>query len=74
LIELFQWNEEQFLKRTEGSPIRRIGYESWLRNIAVALGNAVTSEAVIEALQSRRQHDSDVVREHVQWALARHCD
>jgi len=69
LIELFQWNEEQFLKRTEGSPIRRIGYESWLRNIAVALGNTVTSEAVIEALQSRRQHDSNVVREHVEWAL-----
>ena len=74
LIELFQWNEEQFLKRTEGSPIRRIGHESWLRNIAVALGNATTSEAIIEALQSRRQHDSEVVREHVQWALARHCD
>jgi len=72
LIELFQWSEEQFLKRTEGSPIRRIGYESWLRNIAVALGNAVTSEAVIEALQSRLQDDSEVVREHVEWALARH--
>ena len=72
LIELFQWSEEQFLKRTEGSPIRRIGHESWLRNIAVALGNATTSEAVIKALQSRRQHDSEVVREHVEWALARH--
>lgn len=72
LIELFQWSEEQFLKRTEGSPIRRIGHESWLRNIAVALGNATTSGAVIEALQSRLQHDSGVVREHVQWALAQH--
>ena len=72
LIELFQWNEEQFLKRTEGSPIRRIGYESWLRNIAVALGNASTSEATVEALQSRLQNDSEVVREHVEWALARH--
>ena len=74
LIELFQWNEEQFLKRTEGSPIRRIGHESWLRNIAVALGNASTSGDVIEALQSRLQNDSDVVREHFEWALARHCD
>jgi epoxyqueuosine reductase len=74
LIELFQWSEEQFLKRTEGSPIRRIGHESWLRNIAVALGNATTSRAVIGALQSRRQHDSDVVREHVGWALARHVN
>jgi len=72
LIELFQWSEEQFLKRTEGSPIRRIGYESWLRNIAVALGNASTSEAIIEALQSRLQNDSEVVRGHVEWALARH--
>ena len=74
LIELFQWSEQQFLKRTEGSPIRRIGYESWLRNIAVALGNASTSGDVIEALQSRLQNDSEVVREHVEWALARHCD
>lgn len=74
LIELFQWTKEQFLKRTEGSPIRRIGHESWLRNIAVALGNATTSETVIEALESRRQHDSEVVREHVDWALTRHCD
>jgi epoxyqueuosine reductase len=70
LIDLFQWTEEQFLKRTEGSPIRRIGHESWLRNIAVALGNATTSEVVIEALQSRLQHGSEVVREHVEWALA----
>jgi len=74
LIELFQWSEEQFLKRTEGSPIRRIGHESWLRNIAVALGNAATSGVVTEALQSRLQHDSEVVREHVEWALARHVN
>ena len=72
LIELFQWSEEQFLKRTEGSPIRRIGFESWLRNIAVALGNADTSEPVITALQSRVQHTSGVVREHVEWALEQH--
>ena len=74
LIELFQWTEEQFLKRTEGSPIRRIGHESWLRNIAVALGNATTSGAIIKALQSRLQHDSEVVREHAEWALARHVN
>lgn len=74
LIELFQWSEAQFLKRTEGSPIRRIGYESWLRNIAVALGNAITSESIIEALQSRLQHDSNVVREHVEWALTQHFE
>jgi epoxyqueuosine reductase len=74
LIELFQWSEEQFLKRTEGSPIRRIGHESWLRNIAVALGNATTSGVVTEALQGRLQHDSEVVREHVEWALARHVN
>ena len=74
LIELFQWSEEQFLKRTEGSPIRRIGHESWLRNIAVALGNAATSGVVTEVLQSRLQHDSEVVREHVEWALARHVN
>ncbi len=72
LIELFQWSEEQFLKRTEGSPIRRIGHQSWLRNIAVALGNAATSEAVVDALQSRAHHESGVVREHVEWALNRH--
>ena len=69
LLELFSWNEEQFLKRTEGSPIRRIGYECWLRNIAVALGNAPHDESVIAALQGRQHHDSVLVREHVQWAL-----
>ncbi len=72
LIELFGWNEEQFLQRTEGSAIRRIGYESWLRNIAIALGNAPTSGAVIKALQSRLQFPSKMVCEHVDWALKRH--
>jgi epoxyqueuosine reductase len=72
LIELFQWSEEQFLQRTEGSAIRRIGHQSWLRNIAVALGNAAPSEQVIEALKMRLQHPSNVVREHVEWALAQH--
>ncbi len=73
LIALFQWNEEQFLRRTEGSAIRRIGFDCWLRNIAVALGNAATSTAVIAALQGRKDHESGLVREHVEWALAQHC-
>jgi epoxyqueuosine reductase len=72
LVELFRWTEEQFLKKTEGSAIRRIGHESWLRNIAVALGNAATSAAVVEALKSRQHHHSGMVREHVEWALDRH--
>jgi len=72
LVEIFQWTEEQFLKRTEGSPIRRIGYQSWLRNIAVALGNAVTSGQLVEVLQTQLNHPSAVVREHVEWALAQH--
>lgn len=70
LITLFNWSEEEFLKRTEGSAIRRIGYECWLRNIAVALGNAPQDEAIITALQARLQHPSALVREHVEWALA----
>ena len=72
LIELFSWNEADFLDRTAGSAIRRIGYERWLRNIAVALGNAPTSPEVLEALRSRAQHPSALVREHVEWALAQH--
>ena len=72
LISLFAWTEEEFLRRTEGSAIRRIGYECWLRNIAVALGNAPTSPAVLSALESRREHPSTLVREHVQWALEQH--
>jgi epoxyqueuosine reductase len=69
LLELFQWTESEFLQRTEGSAIRRIGYDCWLRNIAVALGNAPESWKVIEALRSRLDHPSEMVREHVQWAL-----
>lgn len=72
LWELFAWSEEEFLKKTEGSPIRRTGYESFLRNIAVGLGNAPTSAAVLTALHQRRQDPSEVVREHVAWALGRH--
>jgi len=72
LIELFGWSEEEFLKRTEGSAIRRAGYEGWLRNIAVALGNAPASRGTIAALNARKDHPSALVREHVAWVLARH--
>ena len=72
LAELFSWSEAEFLQRTAGSAIRRIGYERWLRNIAVALGNAPTSPALLESLRSRAQHPSALVREHVHWALAQH--
>jgi epoxyqueuosine reductase len=71
LLELFSWSEEQFLQRLEGSPIRRIGYECWLRNIAVALGNGPKTAEVIAALQEKSEHPSELVREHVQWALTR---
>ncbi|HZX71039.1 MAG TPA: tRNA epoxyqueuosine(34) reductase QueG [Rhodanobacter sp.] len=71
LIELFTWSEDEFLKRTEGMAIRRTGYEGWLRNIAVALGNAPRSAAAIEALNARLDHPSAIVREHVTWALAK---
>jgi epoxyqueuosine reductase len=69
LLALFAWSEDEFLTRTEGSPIRRIGYECWLRNIAVALGNAPKDKFIITALQARQQHASPLVREHVLWAL-----
>jgi epoxyqueuosine reductase len=70
LVELFAWNEQEFLSRTEGMAIRRTGHEGWLRNIAVALGNAPHAPAVVAALQSRADDPSPVVREHVAWALA----
>jgi epoxyqueuosine reductase len=69
LIELFNWSEDDFLRKTEGSAIRRIGYACWLRNIAVALGNAPFSETNIAALQAKKDHPSELVREHVLWAL-----
>jgi epoxyqueuosine reductase len=76
LVELFAWTEETFLRFTEGSPIRRIGHERWLRNIAVALGNALrvtdaeSAMPLVAALASRAEHPSALVREHVAWALA----
>ena len=72
LADLFAWSEEEFLQRTEGSAIRRSGYERWLRNIAIALGNAATTPEVLAALESRNDIDNPVVREHVSWALAKH--
>jgi epoxyqueuosine reductase len=73
LIDLFTWSEAEFDERLRGSPIRRIGYERWLRNIAVGLGNAPTSLRVVAALRSRADHPSALVREHVHWALSRHA-
>ncbi|HUX73770.1 MAG TPA: tRNA epoxyqueuosine(34) reductase QueG [Steroidobacteraceae bacterium] len=70
LIELFSWSEAQFLRRTAGSALRRIGHRRWLRNIAIALGNAPRSAAVVAALKRRAADPSDMVREHVHWALA----
>lgn len=71
LVKLFAWSEIEFLRYTEGSALRRLGHERWLRNIAVALGNAPPSTAAITALNARLHHPSPVVREHVHWALLR---
>ncbi|MDD1620021.1 MAG: tRNA epoxyqueuosine(34) reductase QueG [Methylococcaceae bacterium] len=71
LLELFDWNEAEFLQKTEGSAIRRIGHQRWLRNIAVALGNGKAGVSVTKALNAKLHHDSELVREHVQWALKR---
>ena len=73
LAELFAWTEAEFLLRTEGSAIRRIGYERWLRNIAVALGNAPSTAGNLAALEARRDDPSALVREHVAWALEEHA-
>jgi epoxyqueuosine reductase len=79
LVELFAWSEVEFLRRFEGSPIRRIGHERWLRNLAVAMGNTLgnalvkmptASAAIVAALQARADHPSALVREHLQWALS----
>lgn len=69
LLELFGWSESEFLQKTEGSAIRRIGYQRWLRNIAVALGNGPANQASIQALKQKQQHEDEMVREHVMWAL-----
>ncbi len=72
LVELFLWDEQEYLAATEGSALRRIGHERWLRNLAVALGNGPATPAARDALQYRLQYPSDLVREHVQWALEQH--
>ncbi|QGZ39609.1 epoxyqueuosine reductase [Pseudoduganella flava] len=77
MVELFAWSEDDFNRKMEGSPIRRIGHERWLRNLAVGLGNAAAAgargdSAIVAALQARQAHPSELVREHVAWALAQH--
>ncbi|GGC84442.1 tRNA epoxyqueuosine(34) reductase QueG [Undibacterium terreum] len=76
MVSLFAWTEQQFQRLLEGSPIRRIGHERWLRNIAVGLGNAASSmrgdEGIVAALKNRLEHPSEMVREHVLWALGQH--
>lgn len=76
MVELFAWTEEEFNRRMEGSAIRRIGHERWLRNLAVGMGNAAAKAKgqpdIVAALLSRREHPSAIVREHIEWALAQH--
>ncbi len=72
LIALFAWEEDEFLRRMQGSAIRRIGYQRWQRNIAVALGNAPHSVEVVSALRSRLSMASALVKEHILWSLAEH--
>ena len=69
LTDLFNWSETEFLTRLEGSPIRRIGYQRWLRNIAVALGNGPPGKEAILALEQKRRQASVMVGEHIDWAL-----
>ena len=71
LTTLFAWTEDEFLRNTEGSAIRRIGYERWSRNVAVALGNAAPGRGIVDARERRANDPSPLVREHVAWALAR---
>ncbi len=72
LVDLLLWDEATYLQRTEGMALRRIGHDCWLRNVAIALGNATCSPLVVRALRCRLHHGSALVREHVQWALAQH--
>ncbi len=78
LTDLFNWSEDLFLKNTEGSAIRRIGYQRWLRNIAIALGNAPTSKKIVDALTARKQQFEEsgdaMLVEHIDWALKEHTD
>lgn len=72
LVTLFAWTEKEFEDRLQGSPIRRIGHERWLRNIAVALGNAETTQEIVNALRSKQDTSSPLVKEHIAWALDQH--
>jgi epoxyqueuosine reductase len=74
LLELFSWNEETFLKNMEGSAIRRIGYQQWIRNIAVALGNAPYSDSIVQALKSKRPDVDAMAQQHIDWALKEHSE
>jgi epoxyqueuosine reductase len=69
LLDLFKWSEQEFLNKTEGSPLRRTGYEGWLRNIAVALGNAKFSPTIVDELIQKKEQVSELVAEHIDWAL-----
>jgi len=71
LLELFNWDEDTFLEKTEGSPIRRTGYQNWIRNIAVALGNASYMPIILQSLTNKKfdSHISDMVKEHIDWAI-----
>jgi epoxyqueuosine reductase len=74
LVDLFAWDEATFLARTQGSAIRRLGHERWLRNLAVALGNAAPAPPALAALLARADHPSPLVREHIRWSITRHRD
>ncbi|WVH09900.1 MAG: Epoxyqueuosine reductase [Fluviibacter phosphoraccumulans EoVTN8] len=73
LLDLFSWDESTFLNKMTGSPVRRIGYEQWQRNISIALGNATPNKATIDALEHKKAHASALVRTHIEWALAQLC-
>ena len=72
LIDCFSWSEDEFKQKMAGSAIYRIGYEQWLRNIAIGLGNAPSKPEVINALKARKDNTSDLIKEHIDWALAQH--
>ncbi len=74
LSQLFLWTKSEFLEKTRGSAIRRLGYERWLRNIAIALGNTPPNEVTVNTLKARQNDESELVREHVEWALAQVSD
>lgn len=74
LIDLFAWTESEFLEKTQGSAIRRIGYSQWLRNIAIALGNAPTKKSIITSLEGKKNMNDQLVKEHINWALKQHLE